>query len=83
MTMRLPGCVDAQKCHCLKARLLGKILHEVQQGGSVVELAEVDAMSHRLAIRHDAHLQDTRDTRDSTSHAGHVAVPPRAPERVC
>lgn len=69
---RLPGRVDAQKSHCLKARLLRKIRHKVQQGGSVVELAQVDAMSHRLAVRHDAHLQDTRDTRDSTSYAGHV-----------
>lgn len=72
MSTRLPGRVDAQKSHCLKARLLGKIVHEVQQGGSVVELAQVDAMSHCLAVRHDAHLHDTRDTRDSTSHAGHV-----------
>lgn len=35
------------------------MFHELQQLRGVVKLAQVDAMSHRLAIGHDAHLQST------------------------
>lgn len=35
------------------------MFHELQQLKGVVKLAQVDAMSHRLAIGHDAHLQST------------------------
>lgn len=35
------------------------MFHELQQLRGVVKLAQVDAMSHSLAIGHDAHLQST------------------------
>lgn len=54
---RVPGGVDTEEGHGLKAGLLRKLLHEVHQSGRVVELAQVDVVSHSLPVGHDPHLE--------------------------
>lgn len=54
---RVPGRIDTQEGHGLKAGLLRKLAHEVHQSGRVVKLAQVDVVSHSLPVGHDSHLE--------------------------
>lgn len=56
----VPGCVDAQGCHCLVASLLRQVLHLIQQVFFVPELVQIHSVGHILAVGHNAHLQHTQ-----------------------
>lgn len=55
----IPGGIDAQESHGPEAGLLRKFSDKFQQILSVVELAQVDPVSHGLPIGHDPHLEKT------------------------